>query len=80
MPAQEATGSCGGLRTFRKRRISVDIDPQRQFAHINYRIAKRLFDHLVGNGEHRSRHLNAERSRPGRRPAAFQYSFLNFLQ
>jgi len=42
MPAQEATGSCGGLRTFRKRRISVDIDPKRHFGTANCSIAKSL--------------------------------------
>jgi hypothetical protein len=27
------------------------VDPKRHFATINYRIAKGLFDHLVGGGE-----------------------------
>jgi hypothetical protein len=30
-------------------------DPQRHFATANYRIAKGLFDHLVGAGEQASR-------------------------
>ena len=38
-------------------------DPQRHFATVNRRIAKRLFNHLVGDGENRRRHLDADRSR-----------------
>jgi hypothetical protein len=60
MPAQEATGSGGGLRTFRKRRISVDIDPSHRFATVNYCTAEGLFDHLDGDGERRWRHLDSE--------------------
>jgi hypothetical protein len=38
-------------------------DPQRHFATINCRIAKGLFNHLVGDGENRRGHLDADRSR-----------------
>jgi hypothetical protein len=38
-------------------------DPRRHFATVNCRIAKGLFNHLVGDGENRRRHLDADRSR-----------------
>jgi hypothetical protein len=38
-------------------------DPQRHFATVNCRIAKGLFNHLVGDGENGRRHLDADRSR-----------------
>jgi hypothetical protein len=38
-------------------------DPSRHFATVNCRISKGSFDRLVSDGEHRWRHLDAERSR-----------------
>jgi len=43
------------------RDASVAIDPQRHFAIINCRIAKGLFDYLIGSREQRRRHVEAER-------------------
>ena len=39
------------------------IDPKRHFAATNYRIAKGLFYHIIGNRAHRRWHLDAECSR-----------------
>lgn len=40
---------------------SVAIDPDRHFAAVNYRSAKALLDHFIGNGEQCRRYGKAER-------------------
>ena len=45
------------------RRRAAGIDPKRRFTAINCRIARVLFDHLVGDGQHSRLHLHTERSR-----------------
>jgi hypothetical protein len=52
----ESRAPCGRL-------VPVVIDPERHFASTNYRTANGLLDHLVGDGEHRWRHLDAKCSR-----------------
>ncbi len=53
----------GVKRTRHFDRAAAANDPKRTFATVNYCIAKGLFDHLVGDGEHVLRHFDAKRSR-----------------
>ena len=40
---------------------ALEDDPKRRFVSANYRIAKGLFDHLVGDGEQSGRYVEAQR-------------------
>ena len=53
----------GVKRTSKFKSVTSAFDPKRTFATVNYCIAKGLFDHLVGDGEHVLRHFDAKRSR-----------------
>ncbi len=44
-----------------KRAASVENDPDRHFAAVNYCSAKALLDHFIGNGEQSWRYGKAER-------------------
>jgi hypothetical protein len=44
-----------------KRAASVENDPDRHFAAVNYCSAKALLDHFIGNGEQSRRYGKAER-------------------
>jgi hypothetical protein len=50
----------GDKRTLPGHRKSVARDPDRHFAAVNYRSAKALLDHFIGNGEQCRRYGKAE--------------------
>jgi hypothetical protein len=49
----------GEKRTSRDHRKSVGPDPKRHFATTNYRIAKSMFDHAIGDREQQWREASS---------------------
>jgi hypothetical protein len=54
-------GGIGDIGMRRSPEGSVAVDPDRHFAPVNYRSAKALLDHFIGNGEQCRRYGKAER-------------------